>query len=76
MGNMKWQMAWALAKGERERWKGEWVKWEGGRILYSVEPLFREHPQDQGKWSLNRSEVSPKWWLSWAYLIININQKI
>ena len=76
MGNMKWQMAWALAEGERERWRGEWVKWEGGRILYPVEPLFREHPQDQGKWSLNRSEVSPKWWLSWAYLIININQKI
>ena len=21
-------------------------------------------------------EVSPEWWLSWAYLIININQKI
>ena len=38
MGNMKWQMAWALAEGERERWKGEWVKWEGGLILYSVEP--------------------------------------
>ena len=32
--------------------------------------------RDQGKWSLNRSEVSPEWWLSWAYLIININQKI
>ena len=76
-GQYEMANAWALAEGERERRRGEWVRWEeGGRVLYSVEPLFREPPQDQGKWSLNRSEVSPKWWLSWAYLIININQKI
>jgi len=38
--------AWALAEGERKRWRGEWVRWEeGGWVLYSVEPLFREHPQ-------------------------------
>ena len=30
----------------------------------------------KGKCFLNRSEVSAEWWLSWAYLIININQKI
>lgn len=49
MGNMKWQMPGALAEGERERRRGEWVRWEeGGRVLYSVEPLFREPPQDQG----------------------------
>ena len=47
-GQYEMANAWALAEGERERWRGEWVKWEGGRILYSVEPLFREHPQDQG----------------------------
>ena len=77
MGNMKWQMAWALAKGERERWKGERVKWEGGRILYSVEPLFREHPQGPREvFPEQIIEVSPEWWLSWAYLMISINQKI
>ena len=48
-GQYEMANAWALAKGERERRRGEWVRWEeGGRVLYSVEPLFREPPQDQG----------------------------
>ena len=47
-GQYEMANAWALAEGEKERWRGEWVRWEeGGRVLYSVEPLFREHPQGQ-----------------------------
>lgn len=49
MGKMKWQMAWALAEGERERWKGEWVRWEeGGWVLYSVEPLLGDTLRTKG----------------------------